>query len=376
MPKLFGRGFTRRDLARQFGDSAQIFGVRLVTAENGAERGVRMLQFNTGGGFRFDVMVDRCMDIGGMWRGHAAVGWHSPTGFRNPWLHEVDAEGGLGFLRSFSGFMNTCGFDHVMGQTEEDAEHYDYPYRAKIFHGIHGRASYIPAQLIGYGAAWDGDDCTLWAEAKVRQATMFGENLELTRRIEAKVGGNSVTVRDRVENVGFLKTPHMLLYHVNIGWPVLDEGAEIVAPVADTVFYAHDTSLTDIGYRTQPGPQAKFREQVYEHDMATDGNGIVPAALVNRGFDWGGAKGLAFLMEYRKDQLPALWQWQNLQEGNYVMGIEPATIHAGTRQEHKDRGEVRWLEHGDGCDYELTFSALAGEAELQALDDRVAKIGG
>lgn len=371
MPHLFGRDWSRNDLMRQFGDTSQVFGVRLVTCEDGPERGLRVLEFDTGCGFTFDVLIDRCMDIGSMKLGQAAIGWHSPTGFRHPWLHEVDAEGGLGFLRSFSGFMNTCGFDHVLGMAEESAEHYNYPYRSKIQHGIHGRASYTPARLTGYGADWDGDDCTLWAEGEVRQVAMFAENLCLTRRIEAKVGEASVVIRDRVENRGFQRTPHMLLYHVNIGWPVLDDGAELVAPIASTPFTAHDPNATDVDYRFQTVPLDGFREQVYAHEVTPAADGQVCAGLINRRYDCGdGRKGLAFSMDYAKDELPCLMQWQNLQVGNYVMGIEPCTVWPGSRQEQKERGEVRWLDHGDSSSYTLRFSACAGEADIEALAAR------
>jgi hypothetical protein len=304
--------------------------------------------------------------------GAASLGWHSPTGFRHPWLHEVDAEGGLGFLRSFSGFMNTCGLDHVLGMAEESAEHYNYPYRDRISHGIHGRISYTPARLIGYGVIWDGDECILWAEGEMRQAAMFAENLKLTRRIEAKVGEPGVAIHDTVENLGFQRTPHMLLYHVNIGWPVLDDGAEVLAPIESTPYRAHDEDATDVDYRFQTVPLDGFREQVYAHEVKTEADGTVPAALINRRYDWGeGRKGLGFQMEYQKSQLPCLLQWQNLQAGNYVVGIEPTTVWPGSREDQRARDEIRWLDHGDTCEYDLRFSALAGEAALDALAARV-----
>ena len=125
MPTLYGRALSRADLVRRFGSTSQVFGVRLSTLGDGSERGVRLLSFRTGSGLSFEVMVDRGMDIGSVEYRGAAVGWHSPTGFRSPWLHETDAENGLGWLRSFSGFMNTCGLDHAMGPATESAKHYN-----------------------------------------------------------------------------------------------------------------------------------------------------------------------------------------------------------------------------------------------------------
>jgi hypothetical protein len=115
MPTVLGKTFTRRELARRVGDFSQLFGVELLSHGDGRERALRMLRFRTGSGLSFDIMVDRAMDLGGMTFRGVPIGWHSPTGFRSPWLHEVDAEDGLGWLRSFSGMMNSCGLDHIMG---------------------------------------------------------------------------------------------------------------------------------------------------------------------------------------------------------------------------------------------------------------------
>src|SRR6266849_5809762 len=45
------------------GHLQQIGGTRLVTLEDGAERGVRVVEFRTASGLEFGVLVDRAMDI-------------------------------------------------------------------------------------------------------------------------------------------------------------------------------------------------------------------------------------------------------------------------------------------------------------------------
>jgi hypothetical protein len=87
MLTLFGQTFSRRELARRVGDFSQNFGVDLLTHSDGRERAVRVLRFRTGSGLSFDIMVDRAIDLGGMSFRSVAIGWHSPTGFRSPWLH-------------------------------------------------------------------------------------------------------------------------------------------------------------------------------------------------------------------------------------------------------------------------------------------------
>ena len=48
--------------------------------------------------------------------------------------------------------------------------------------------------------------------------------------------GNNIEIIDTVTNHGFDLTPHMLLYHINLGWPLVDEGSRLVAPIARTLF--------------------------------------------------------------------------------------------------------------------------------------------
>ena len=88
MVELYGRSKSRRDVSAHAGMLSQFAGVRLVELADGVERGVRMLEFRTGTGLRFTVLVDRALDIAECEHKGRAIGWHSPTGFRHPGVHE------------------------------------------------------------------------------------------------------------------------------------------------------------------------------------------------------------------------------------------------------------------------------------------------
>ncbi|MBN9017865.1 MAG: aldose 1-epimerase family protein [Rhizobiales bacterium] len=368
MVQLFGKTLTRREISASSGALAQFAGVRLMTLGDGLERGIRMLEFRTGTGLRFTVLVDRAMDIADCDYRGLSIGWNSPAGFRSPYLHEYEGEGGLAWLRSFSGLLVTCGLDHILFMYDEPADHYVYGPRQTVSHSIHGRVGTIPARLTGYGEQWDGDECTLWAEGIVQQATVFGEDLHLIRRIEAKVGSNEIQIHDRVVNHGFYKTPHMYCYHINAGAPLLEEGARYLAPVEDVVWAAHAGEAyrkQSVGYRTMPAPQLNFHEQVWQHEMKADGEGRVPVALVNDRL------GLAFEVETRKDQFPCQYEWQNLQSGQYALGLEPSTNHVLGHKGARERGELIWLEHGDERRYDTVFRIHDGADALAALEKRI-----
>ena len=213
---------------RRVGRLEQAAGVRLVTLGDGVERGVRLLEFRTGTGFEFDVVVDRAFDIGRCEHSGRALSWLSATGFAGPWFYEPE---GLGFFRNFGGgLLTTCGLDHALFMAEDTAEQYHYPPKPTETFGLHGRVSNRPARLAGYGERWDGDECVLYAEGEVLQAAVFGEQLLLRR--SSRGASRRVAAHDpgRDRQRGHDRTPHMLLYHVNVGWPVVDEGAQLLVP--------------------------------------------------------------------------------------------------------------------------------------------------
>ncbi len=339
-----------------------------MTLADGAERGVRALEVSTGSGLRFSVLIDRAMDIAEVSHDGRAIGWHSPVGVRHPALHEPEGEDGLGWTRSFSGFLATGGLDHALGPEDVPAETYGYPRRARVRHGLHGRVGAIPARLTGYGERWEGDRCVLWAEGIVVQAAVFGEVLHLHRRIEADLGGDTIRLHDRVVNAGFSRTPHMFLYHVNLGYPLIDEGSRYVAPVREVLWASHEEAGLDTqgtGYRTCPGPVPGFTEQVWEHDMAPDGDGTVAVAVLNDRLD------LGLMVEMRADQFPCALQWQNFRSGHYVMGVEPSTHHVRGDLFARERGEMIWLEAGEGRSYDTAFTVLDGSGALARAEARI-----
>jgi hypothetical protein len=373
MATLYGQSMSRRDVSRHAGMLSQFAGVRLMTLDDGVERGIRLLEFRTGTGFRFTVLIDRALDVADCEYRGAAIGWHSPSGFRHPGLHEYEGEGGLAWLRSFSGLIVTCGLDHILFMHSDAAEHYNYVHRKTVESSIHGRISTIPGRLTAYGERWEGDECTLYCEGVVQQSTVFGEDLHLVRRIEAKVGSNEFVLRDRVVNHGFYRTPHMFLYHINVGHPVLAEGSRYLAPIRRTVWAAHEKDYRSqgVGYRTLPGPQPNFHEQVWQHEMAADAGSLVPVALVNDRFE---GRGLGLLVESRKHEFPAQYEWQNFQEGQYALGIEPSTNHVFGKPFARERGELIWLDHGEERSYTTRFAVLDGADAIAACERRIRAI--
>lgn len=363
--EIYEKRLSRQDLESLTGELSAIGGVRRVVLDDGAERGIRALEFRTGTGLSFDVLVDRAMDIGQAEFQGRSFGWRSAVGLRHPGLHEPSGEDGLSWLRSVTGLIATAGLDHTMYKAEVDASEYGLPSRKSIRHSLHGRIANTPARLVGYGESWDSDRCILRAEGVVRQAALFGENLELHRRIESDLGSSEIRIFDTVRNCGFDRTPHMYLYHINFGWPLLDQGSRFIAPIVKTRWRSETTPEHHDIYDSFPGPLPGCPEQVYEHELAAKPDGRTNVLLANDRLHFG------VEVEWRMAELPCFIQWLYLREGAYVLGVEPSTHHIQGNLSAREDGSMIWLNHGDSRTYHLTLKVLSSKATLDGAASRI-----
>jgi len=371
MPRLYNQKYSRAELLRRIGHLYQVGGVQLLASEDGPSRGVRYLDFRTGTGFAFRVAVERGMDVAYCEYRGASLAWIPPHLLPGPWYFEQQTE--FGWLRTaLGGLINTCGLTHI-GNPETDAvEQYNFPARPLERYGVHDRIALTPGQLLRYGQRWDGDACLLEAEGTVVQAQTYGEHLVMTRRYTARLGESRFFVRDEVVNAGYLPTVHMLLYHMNTGFPFVDDGAELVAPFAGapTVLFGTADCNRPEEYSRFIAPQKDWVQQTFQHAMSADAEGRVPVAIVNPRLGDGGQ---ALYVVYNRQQMPNYIEWRMMGEGQYAVGIEPCTNGFG-RDEVRRAGEMIVLQPGEARLYDLEIGVLDGPAQIAAFRQRVERL--
>ncbi|WP_203075731.1 aldose 1-epimerase family protein [Falsiroseomonas ponticola] len=352
MPFLFGRRMSRGELLRQVGRLEQVAGITLSEFADGPERPGRHLDIRSGGGLELRVLVDRGFDIGALTSGGVPLGWRSPNGFRSPFLHHDDEDGGAGMLRSLDGFMVTCGLDHVRGPAEGSAAHFG-PRRPTQHYPLHGRIAQTPAKLLGQGEVWEGDDCTLWCEAELRQTMLYGEVFALRRRIAVPLGSTSILIEDRIQNLGFRPTPFVQLYHLNFGFPLLDRETEVYLPDA--------AGLASVLRGPTAAPE-EAGDELYEAPPAP--GGTRRAGILNRSL----AGGIGVALDWDAASLPHLQIWRNMAQGMQVLAIEPATNEAAKRAVLEAAGAIRYLAPGETVEHRLRIEVLHGAAALARFD--------
>ena len=352
--ELYGKEYTVNELRQRVGNMDQIAGVRIVQLEDGNERPGRAAILHTGTGLEVTVLLDRCLDIASASFEGQAMGWRSTTGDVAPQYYEAE---GIRWLRSyFGGLVTTCGLNNV-GAPEEGSE--------LSGNGLHGRIGNTPARNLKVTQEWQGEDYVLSVEGTMRQTALFHENLTLTRRVHTKLGAKQFWIEDRITNEGFSDTPYMLLYHCNLGWPVVDAGSELIAPsrqVAPRDDIARDGKED---WNRFDGPQHGYAEKVYFHDMAADSDGFVTAAIVNSGFERG--HGFGAYVRYNQDALPRFTQWKMLGEQDYVVGLEPCNCGVEGKKVDEEQGLLRSLAPGEACSVTLELGAITTDEEVTQL---------
>jgi hypothetical protein len=357
MATLFGRQWTRAELMQRVGDILQVGGPRLVTLGDGKERGVRAVECRTGSGFQFTVLLDRGLDIAAAEYCGKSLAWRSMTEDAHPAYFERE---GLGWLRTFyGGLVVTCGLTQAGAPTVDQGQPL----------GLHGRVSHLPAKNVWVDGAWEGDEYRFWVRGKLQEAVVFGENLQLTREISARLGENHLTIRDTVENLGYARTEQMLLYHINIGFPAVDEGSELISPTRAATPRDAEAEKGKEEYARLSAPVPGYKEKCYFHEMATGPGGVVKAAIANR------ALGHAAYVRYQKSQLPNFTEWKMMGQGNYVIGMEPANCLVMGRADERARGTLQFLEPGERREYELEIGVLTSREEIDTFAAEVAAYG-
>ncbi|MBI5880330.1 MAG: aldose 1-epimerase family protein [Chloroflexi bacterium] len=341
MPELFGHKYSIEELRQMTGGLSQIAGVRLMELADGKPRGMRAAEIYTGSGFRFQVLIDRGLDIGFAEQNGRPLAWIHPA-LGRPEQHEPL---GYGWVRTFGGgLVTTCGLTHF-GQPETDG--------AEAL-GLHGRISHMPPDHVRVTEEWRGDDYVLAIEAQVRQSVLFGENLLLTRHIVTRLGANSFTIEDTVRNDGFRPTPHMLLYHCNFGFPVVSPDSELIID-DEQVDPRDEPARQGLDRHTRfDRPSPDYAEQVFFHKPRVGADGFVRAAIVNRALNFGA------YVRYRAAELPCFAQWKMMGAGDYVCALEPANYWETPRQKLRAEGRLRFLQPGEEVHYRLTIGVLEG----------------
>jgi len=325
----------RKEVQQYIGNQAQIGGTRHYVLTDGWGRDLRGIDVNSGSGLQYTVLPDRGMDISlASYKGINLV-YLTSNGETHPAYYEPE---GFGWLRTFAaGLLTTCGLTYLGAPVTDGSEQL----------GLHGRYSTIPAKQVSDLSAWEGDEYHIKINGIIEDAVLFGNKLRLERQIYTIQGQNSLHITDKITNFGYSTSPYTILYHLNLGYPLLSEDAELIIEPSKTEprSEAGKSGLKD--FRKLSPPTAGFKEQVFCHTMSSDTTGKTSVTLKNEKL------GIALTIKFNINQLPYLIQWKMLGEGEYVLGLEPSNVPLKNRKELRDEKILPLLQPGESVINEI-----------------------
>lgn len=256
--------------------------IRRYTLSEGKENGLRIIELNNGI-LRVLLNESKGLDIMQVWHKGVNMSFVSKNGFT---ARE------LPFLKRFEGGMlYTCGLDSIGGR--EGFE-------------LHGSFHNTPA------AVTDIDNQNLRVSADIEVTSLFGENLVMKRTVSLTDG--KLQLEDTLVNRGTKDENYCLLYHINFGYPFLDEGVQVEADIGEVIPRTPKSAEASHERTSFIAPVDNEEERCYF--LENNGNSI---SAVNKKL------GVRATVSYSKDTLPCLIQWNSPASQDYALGLEPAT---------------------------------------------------
>ena len=274
----------------------QVASIRRYTLTEGREKGLDVLDCDNGK-IRFLLNVSKACDIMQLYHEGQNMSFVSKNGFTK---REIS------FLKRFEGGMlYTCGLDSVGGRDGYE---------------LHGTLHNIPAEIIRAECNENG----IIVEAIIRDTALFGKNLVLKRKIFTEISGDSITLEDTLCNIGYKEEEYCLLYHINVGYPMLDNGTKVIADVESYTPRTAWAKQNETTMYAMNDAVPNQEETCYFLKLSKP-----EIALVNEKI------GKKFTVSYSGDTLTHFVEWKSMASGDYALGLEPCTTELDDRFAYK-----------------------------------------
>ena len=347
------------------------FRIRWEASNNGKALGMKCLTIETDS-LRTMILPSRGMGIWKSWakscegNGNQALGrdstdnnwvefgWSSPVqGPVHPSLVPIGDPSGIGWLEGFDELLVRCGL-LSNGAPEFDAS-------GKVAYPVHGRIANLPVDSMRIEA--HPELGYLDVIGVVSESRFLVYSLTLESRIRFHIGSSAMEIHDTVTNLRSTPGSMQLLYHINLGQPVLQSGSKIVAPL-NRLAPRDPRAAEGIGQWDRcNGPQSGYSEQVYYGDPVCSSDHWTQAMLCNHD------ETLGYAVHFDKSTLPVVNFWKNTAsvEDGYVVGIEPATGFPNNRSFEERNNRVVQLQGGESRTFRLKlYPRIGAQAVLES----------
>ncbi len=300
------------------GHDTQVCGIEEHRLVGGKGDGMRLYEINNGKGLELVVTPDRCGDISRLKFKGINLSYMSPCGYVAPAYYDsIDNH----WLKSFTaGFLTTCGLEAVGSPSVDEGELFP----------LHGSIANQPCER----AYWTEDEDYLMVHTLVKDETIFARKLRLERTIKVSKKSNEFEIIDKIMNTGDTVEPIEILYHLNMGYPLLDEDSVVTVP-ADEVVPRDDHAAEDVqNWMHMQKPTPGYQERCYYHKF-NDKNGVASIYQPKLGTE--------LSIHFDTEELDGFVEWKMMGVRDYVLGLECGNCYPDGRKAMREIGMLKFL---------------------------------
>lgn len=318
------------------GHDSQVYRIEEHRLTGGKGDGMRLLEVSNGKGLELTVVPDRCADISRLSFRGINMSYFSPCGYVGPAYYDDKEDG---WLKSFTaGYLTTCGLRAVGSPCTDEGEKLP----------LHGSIANTPADQV----YWTEEDGCLVIRAVIRDEGIFAGKLRLYREIRVSTRENEFMINDRIVNTGDKREPFEILYHMNMGYPLLDEDSVIEIPSA-SVTPRDDHAAEDIeNWSRIIPPQPGYRERCYYHRFPDE---------KGRASIWQPKLGQGLEITFDASELDGFVEWKMMGVRDYVLGLECGNCYPDGRNVMREKGMLKFLEPGEEKLYQVKVRMMEEE---------------
>ena len=318
------------------GHEHQISGVEEHRLVGGKGDGMRLFEITNGKGLEMTVSPDRNGDISRLRFQGINMSYLSPCGDVGPaYYYPTESN----WLKSFTaGYLTTGGLQAVGSPCVDEGEVLP----------LHGSIANQPAEH----AYWEEDEKEIRIHTTTKDEVIFGRKLTLRRTIAVSKEENRFSIEDEIENTGDQTEPLEILYHMNMGYPLLDEDSVITIPSAE-VLPRDDHAAEDIAnWMHMEKPQAGYQERCYYHKFP-DGKGFASI--------WQPKLNIGLEISFDAKELDGFVEWKMMGVRDYVLGLECGNCYPDGRDVMRRTGMLKFLKPGEKKRYRVDVALKQGE---------------
>lgn len=290
------------------GDLDQLMTLKEGLLTGGFQNGIKVIEIANGGNMSAIILPGRCMDIYQVRYKGKNMNYLAPCGIKAPEYY--DARGTQWLRNFFVGMLTTCGLQHFGNPKIINGEEL----------GLHGRISNTPAENVKYERGINNENPTITLEGTMREGRIFGENLTLHRKLEFGYEDDSISITDSITNHGFGDKQFVFAYHLNYGYPLLEEGTTLILDTLETEARDENAAKHLNTWNKIEAPQYPYPERCYFHKLKQNSQGMCQYTLFNE------RRKIGVRVQYSGIDLPYFCEWKMLGKGEYVMGLEPMNV--------------------------------------------------